>query len=416
MAIKHHIHRFGRHLKDTFIPHEGNNHQPHALKHRVLLGYSAVLILLKVLVVVVPLALPSLSLFSSAITSANIIDLTNTTRDSLGLGTLKTNSELAAAAQAKADDMVQNQYFAHVSPAGVTPWDWIQRSGYKYSYAGENLAVNFISAEGVQEGWMASPSHRANIVNTHYNDIGVGVGTGQYEGYTSTFVVEMFGSPQVSVASVPVTIPAVVTKPAPAPQPAQPSSQVAAAETKPAPAATSTTRPAQVTPVIYDDSLLAAPQGSTYHVAITVTGAQSVSVTLTGLTATLHLATNSQSRWEGNVPYDSAQLSQGGELVTIAAVSSSGQSVTHPLALVAPTTSTQQLYAFNDTPQKVVKFFGFLTVHNLDDSVRRFYLYFVVGLAAALLLNVFIKVRVQYASVISHTMLVMALALFLTIV
>src|SRR5687767_3856340 len=111
-----------QHAKDHLIPHEGNDHVPHLLKHRVLFGYSAIIALLKVLVIVVPIALPSASLYSNSITIANVIALTNATREKLGLAPLKENAKLDAAAAAKAHDMINNGYFAHTSPTGVTAW------------------------------------------------------------------------------------------------------------------------------------------------------------------------------------------------------------------------------------------------------------------------------------------------------
>src|SRR3989338_8735260 len=202
--LKKHLRVAGHHAKDHFIPHRGNNHHPHILRHRVLLGYSVILILLKVISIIGPIALPSSSLYSSAITAENIIDLTNQTRKNLNLPELKESSYLAKAAAAKATDMLKNQYFAHTSPAGVTPWDWIKKFGYKYRYSGENLAVHFQEAEDVEAGWLASASHRANIVNSNYTDIGVGVVNGFFEGAPTTFVVQMFGAPADGKAPVAV--------------------------------------------------------------------------------------------------------------------------------------------------------------------------------------------------------------------
>ena len=191
--IRRHWAAIRRQARDHFIPHRGNKHHPHILKHRVLFGYSIILILLKIIAVIGPIALPSSTLYSSAITPKNIIDLTNQTRDNLNLSKLKMNDRLAKAAADKAADMLKNQYFAHTSPSGVTPWDWIKKAGYSYRYSGENLAVHFEEAEEVEKGWLVSPSHRANIVNANYTEIGVGVVSGVFEDVPTTFVVQMFG-------------------------------------------------------------------------------------------------------------------------------------------------------------------------------------------------------------------------------
>ncbi|MFZ5391168.1 MAG: CAP domain-containing protein, partial [Patescibacteria group bacterium] len=200
--VKHHSKKFYDKTRDYLIPHEGNNHLPEALKHKFLIFYSALLVVLKVLVIVLPVALPSSSLYSSAITLQNIVDLTNQTRSNLGLGQLTVNDLLTKAAQAKANDMMLNQYFSHVSPKGLTPWDWIDGSGYDYRLAGENLAVHFQEAEEVQDGWLASPTHRANIVNSRYSEIGVGIARGQFEQADSVIVVQMFGEPMSKPAVV----------------------------------------------------------------------------------------------------------------------------------------------------------------------------------------------------------------------
>lgn len=128
------------------------------------------------------------------ITPQTMLELTNASRREVGAVELKSNSQLAAAAEAKASDMLSFQYFDHNSPSGVTPWFWIKSSGYEYSYAGENLAIDFISAEGAHQAFMNSSSHRENILNTNYQEIGIAVKKGIFEGEESIIVVEEFGA------------------------------------------------------------------------------------------------------------------------------------------------------------------------------------------------------------------------------
>lgn len=182
-------------LKDHFLPHAGNGHVPHALRHRALFGYGLIAVIIKVLTIVVPIALPSAWSSASSVTSANVISLTNETRANLGLPELKASEPLALAAQEKAEDMIEQGYFAHVSPSGLTGFAIIQAVGYRYREAGENLAIHFDSAEGVTEGWLASASHKANIVNPRYTEIGVGVAQGTYEGHPTTMVVQLLAEP-----------------------------------------------------------------------------------------------------------------------------------------------------------------------------------------------------------------------------
>ncbi len=105
----------------------------------------------------------------------DIVSQTNALRSALKLNQLKENSVLDAAAAQKLQDMINNQYFAHTSPAGITPWHWIDISNYSYTYAGENLAIGFSTAKDTVDAWDKSPAHRDNLLNTKYKDIGVAV-------------------------------------------------------------------------------------------------------------------------------------------------------------------------------------------------------------------------------------------------
>ena len=129
---------------------------------------------------------------------------TNDQRTANGLGALALNSMLSNAAQAKAQDMMTNDYWAHVSPTGVTPWYWITNAGYSYQTAGENLAYGFTSASDTITGWMNSPEHRANILNTTYKDVGFGiVNAPNYQGTgPETIVVAMYADPYVATPPI----------------------------------------------------------------------------------------------------------------------------------------------------------------------------------------------------------------------
>jgi len=91
--------------------------------------------------------------------------------------------------------MANNEYFAHYSPDGVSPWFWFGRANYNFVHAGENLAIHFTDSGDVVEAWMESPTHRANIMNGNYTEIGVGTAEGTYEGYSTVYVVQLFGTP-----------------------------------------------------------------------------------------------------------------------------------------------------------------------------------------------------------------------------
>lgn len=129
------------------------------------------------------------------ITAQRMIELTNESRKDSGLLPLKVNDKLTAAAAAKVDDMFRFQYFDHNSPSGLTPWHWIRSAGYDYLYAGENLAIDFVTAEGTHMALMRSIAHRDNILKPNYVEIGVAVKKGIFEGNESIIIVEQFGAP-----------------------------------------------------------------------------------------------------------------------------------------------------------------------------------------------------------------------------
>jgi len=160
-------------------------------------GKTKIFSLVFVLVIISACALVSISAgktIASDITTEKVVELTNVSRAEAGESTLIVNSKLSQAAGAKAEDMIANNYFSHTSPAGTTPWSWIQKEDYDYVYAGENLAMDFFSAEKMEDAWMASPTHRANILNQNYHEIGTAVKEGNINGHETTLAVVMFGS------------------------------------------------------------------------------------------------------------------------------------------------------------------------------------------------------------------------------
>lgn len=132
----------------------------------------------------------------AAYSAGTLVSLTNSLRSQNGLGALSTSPELSSAAYAKAQDMFNYQYFAHTSPQGKTPWDFIRGAGYEYNYAGENLAIGYSDANELMGAWMASQTHRENILNSNFREIGLAVLSGEFEGTETTIVVQEFGSPQ----------------------------------------------------------------------------------------------------------------------------------------------------------------------------------------------------------------------------
>jgi uncharacterized protein YkwD len=139
----------------------------------------------------------------SFLTQEGVIFYTNTERANNGLLALKESLILDRSARAKVEDMFKNQYFAHNSPGGFGVSDLAESSGYDYLIIGENLALgNFENDQALLQAWMDSPGHRANILNENYQEIGVWVQQGIYEGEKTWLAVQHFGKP-VSACSEP---------------------------------------------------------------------------------------------------------------------------------------------------------------------------------------------------------------------
>jgi len=196
---------FWQRVKNHFVPSHHNAYRPHLLRRRSLMFLLALALLAEGALVANLMARQSGHDFLAAVIQSEIISLTNAERTQNSVGELAENKQLDVAAQQKASDMAAKGYFAHDGPDGKTPWMWIDGSGYTYQYAGENLAVRFVDSKDVVAGWMASPTHRANIVKPAYTDIGVGIAQGMYKGQPATFVVQYFAAPAIAVAAAATT-------------------------------------------------------------------------------------------------------------------------------------------------------------------------------------------------------------------
>ena len=212
-------------LKDFFVPHEGNEYKPNSLEKAAVFGMVLLILLSFTLANLQSIIWMSSDWMVSTILPAVIVDLTNKEREDLSLGDLRRNATLDMAAQLKAQHMAAGQYFAHYSPDGISPWHWFSEANYRYIHAGENLAIHFTDSDEVVDAWMNSPTHRANIVNGNYTEIGVGTARGTYEGFNTVYVVQLFGTPAAQPAPVAV---ASTPAPTPTPQPATPQPAVLA--------------------------------------------------------------------------------------------------------------------------------------------------------------------------------------------
>ena len=143
--------------------------------------------------------------FMATITPDKIIALTNDERAHASLNILTVNSQLTQAANAKAQAILSSQVFDHTIN-GRRFSSWIKDTGYQYTLVGENLAIDFITSEGLMRAWMASPEHRSNILEADYTQIGVGVAEGRFDGQNTIVVAQLFGDPLIKAAPIPTAI------------------------------------------------------------------------------------------------------------------------------------------------------------------------------------------------------------------
>lgn len=183
-------------IKQLFLPLEVNNYRPGILEKKFFFVLVIFLFGVKILSFISYEKFLGADIFNS-INQTDLYSLTNDTRQENQLSPLKSNSKLEMAAKMKLNDMLQNNYFAHVSPSGVTPWVWIGKSNYDYVIAGENLAMNFYNSSDTMKAWLNSELHRKNILLPEFKEIGIAVGTGTINNQKTTVVVQVFGSPKI---------------------------------------------------------------------------------------------------------------------------------------------------------------------------------------------------------------------------
>lgn len=193
--------------RNFFLPHQDTHKKAHLISWEGIAIYILLFILLRVGFSIFGYMKPGVLGTTSNITVEQVIELTNLERQKLGLTPLSENSELDQAAAKKAQNMFSENYWAHFAPSGKTPWDFITGSGYRFSFAGENLAKNFQKSDDVVKAWMNSPTHKENLLNSKYRDIGIAVEDGVLNGQRTTLVVQMFGTTNGLAAGQPARAP-----------------------------------------------------------------------------------------------------------------------------------------------------------------------------------------------------------------
>ena len=142
--------------------------------------------------------------YSTEISSKQLLASTNQKRSENSKPTLSIDETLSTAAQAKANDMAMNNYWSHYTPDGKAPWIFIDKAGYSYMKAGENLAYGFATSKDTITGWMNSPTHRANMLDGSFTEVGFGFANAAdfNNSGEETIVVAMYGQPSGSATQV----------------------------------------------------------------------------------------------------------------------------------------------------------------------------------------------------------------------
>lgn len=194
-------------ISHSFFPGVSNNQKAKILHNTSMFVFIFILIAYQIVLQFVPISGVDILGYAANISVDEVVNITNQKRIENGLESLEYNEKLASAAYAKGNDMLEKEYWAHIAPDGAEPWKFFIDAGYSYRFAGENLAKDFSNASSAVDAWMASPSHRDNMLSSKYQEIGIAVVEGDVAGVDTTIIVQLFGTrysdtiPSVPIAS-----------------------------------------------------------------------------------------------------------------------------------------------------------------------------------------------------------------------
>jgi uncharacterized protein YkwD len=163
-------------------------------KNKIARKYYKKYLSLSLLLVLIGIFLMPKTAYLTTINQDSIISLSNEERQKKGLDPLEENKILSQAAYEKGRAIFKSQTFKHEIENKKFSY-WIKKAGYEYSYVGENLAIDFITAEGVVKAWLGSKTHQDNLLSKDFSEIGVAVMDGEFNGKKTVLVVQIFGSP-----------------------------------------------------------------------------------------------------------------------------------------------------------------------------------------------------------------------------
>lgn len=194
MAYTEYVKRLFSYL---FTPEDRNNQRAAILHPSFIALFIAIYLLNQSILRSITVLKPGVLGYSSEITVEKVFAHTNLERQKFNLPSLSFNKKLSESAKLKAEDMFKKDYWAHTSPPPYNqdPWSFFRQADYQYTIAGENLAKDFYDTSSMMSAWMHSPTHKENIVNTKYKEIGIAVVDGILGGVKTTLVVQHFGTP-----------------------------------------------------------------------------------------------------------------------------------------------------------------------------------------------------------------------------
>lgn len=185
-----------------FVPHSHNNYRAKLLSPILIAVTILTFVATQIGLSFLPSFTPVVLGYVANISPEEVVELTNKEREAAGLPALNTDPQLTEAALNKAGYMFAKDYWAHTAPDGTEPWKFVLDSGYKYRFAGENLARDFATPEAAVSAWLDSPTHKENLLSPKYQDIGIAVVKGELNGVQTTLVVQMFGTKMSAVAAL----------------------------------------------------------------------------------------------------------------------------------------------------------------------------------------------------------------------
>lgn len=382
-------------LKKFFVPHAENNYHPHILHTKRAIFYTLVFGVMKSITVLLVILLPQEAYLHPDVLNEQyktILALTNTTRSDHRITAVAVAPKLDVSAQDKANDMAKYQYFSHSGPDGHTLAYFLDRAGYNYTVAGENLAVGFSDPQALVDAWIKSPKHYANLVDPDFIEVGIGLESGVYRGEPAVYVAQHFGSrvkEELTALDEPVALP----------------SEAVVAGVKVA---------KKETVVIDEDHSwvywLEQNGGTTLQARVTITGAVSdVYVTFGSVAMMLRqLGTSTLYVGQISVPGNADQFFTTLVLPTV--------TVTDPVK--KQTLGT--INWFNVKSHTATLKQQYLTAKRYSGSftdifavTKDVYVFFIVFFALALVVNIVVEVRRQHHHIIAQTMLVIGLLAFL---